>query len=223
MASETPYLLSRASLVRADDAPARAFPRHKRLLDLLICGLGLAVCGLPMVVIALMIRLDGGPAIYKQRRIGMNGRRFTCLKFRSMSVDADQRLADLLTRDPRAASEWAQDHKLRRDPRITAFGRFLRTTNLDELPQLINILIGDMSLVGPRPIVAAEIERYGTRFSAYCATRPGLTGLWQVSGRNDLPYPRRVELDAWYVENRTLALDIKILFQTLVTGGRGAY
>jgi lipopolysaccharide/colanic/teichoic acid biosynthesis glycosyltransferase len=169
--------------------------------------------------------LDGGPAFYSQPRIGRGGRHFRCLKFRTMCVDADVRLARLLASDESARREWHADHKLRVDPRITPIGKFLRKTSLDETPQLINILRGEMSLVGPRPIVDAEVPRYGRRFAAYCAQRPGITGLWQVSGRNDVSYRRRVALDTAYAARKSIALDMRILAATLpaVILRRGSY
>ena len=157
-------------------------------------------------------------------RIGASGQVFECLKFRSMIANADAVLADLLARSPEAKAEWDATQKLRKDPRITPVGRLLRKTSLDELPQLINVVLGDMSLVGPRPIVASEVRFYGDKIAYYQAVRPGVTGLWQVSGRSDTTYDRRVQLDVWYVRNRSLWLDIAILFRTLpaVLSRRGA-
>ncbi len=168
-----------------------------------------------MLVLAALIRTDGGPAFYRHRRIGAGGRPFDCLKFRSMVVDADATLRHVLASDPAAAAEWAANQKLRNDPRITSIGAFLRRSSLDELPQLLNVLRGEMSLVGPRPIVQAEITRYGDDIEYYYAAKPGLTGLWQVSGRSDMSYVRRVKLDVWYVVNWTLWHDIAILFKTI--------
>jgi lipopolysaccharide/colanic/teichoic acid biosynthesis glycosyltransferase len=179
-----------------------------------------------MLLIAISVYAhDGGPILFAHRRIGLNGRTFHCLKFRSMAVDAEQRLAALLASDPAARAEWEQDHKLRRDPRVTRLGAFLRETSLDELPQLFNVLRGDMSLVGPRPIVEAEVKRYGRRFRAYCAVKPGITGLWQVSGRNDTSYRTRVALDCVYARRRSLGLDAYIIAATVpaVLTRRGSY
>jgi len=150
---------------------------------------------------------------------------FDCLKFRSMGVDADSVLRRLLANDPEAADEWAATQKLRDDPRITRIGRFLRASSLDELPQLLNVVRGEMSLVGPRPIVRAEVARYGSNIEHYYAAKPGLTGLWQVSGRSDMSYARRVQLDVWYVRNWSLWHDIAILFKTVpaVCLQRGAH
>jgi len=168
-----------------------------------------------LLVLALLVRADGGPAFYCHRRIGVGGRVFDCVKFRSMVRDADGVLHRVLASDPAAAAEWAATQKLRNDPRITAIGRFLRRSSLDELPQLFNVLRGEMSLVGPRPIVLAEVARYGTDIEHYYAAKPGLTGLWQVSGRSDMSYARRVQLDVWYVRNWTMWHDIAILFKTI--------
>jgi exopolysaccharide production protein ExoY len=168
---------------------------------------------------------DGGPVLFAHRRIGRDGRVFRCLKFRSMAVDAEARLADLLARDPKARAEWEADHKLRNDPRVTKLGAFLRRSSLDELPQLFNVLRGEMSLVGPRPIVDAEIAKYGRRFRQYCAVKPGITGLWQVSGRNDTSYRTRVALDCLYAKRRSLLLDAQVLLATVpaVLMRRGSY
>ena len=168
---------------------------------------------------------DGGPVVFAHRRIGRDGKTFRCLKFRSMAVDAEARLADLLAKDPQARAEWEADHKLRDDPRVTKLGAFLRKSSLDELPQLFNVLRGEMSLVGPRPIVEAEIPKYGRRFRQYCAVKPGITGLWQVSGRNDTTYRTRVALDCVYATRRSAWLDLKVLFCTIpaVLLRRGSY
>ena len=185
----------------------------------------LLVVLLPVFIgIALLIRLDGGPAMFTHRRIGTGGRRFECLKFRSMVLDSDAVLDRLLRSDPAAAAEWAATQKLRDDPRITPIGRILRTTSLDELPQLINVLRGEMSLVGPRPIVESEINRYGEQIRFYMATRPGMTGLWQVSGRSETTYAERVRLDVRYVREWSFWRDIVILLKTVsvVIQRRGA-
>lgn len=178
-----------------------------------------------MIVVAVLVQLDGGPAFFAQGRIGRHGRIFRCLKFRSMVPDAQERLNELLARDPAARAEWAATHKLRNDPRITKLGAFLRKSSLDELPQLFNILLGQMSFVGPRPIVPAEAERYGIHLRHYCAVRPGLTGLWQVSGRSDVDYRTRVVMDVAYVRSKCLALDLQILVRTVpaVLLRRGSY
>jgi Undecaprenyl-phosphate galactose phosphotransferase WbaP len=175
----------------------------------------IAVLSPAMLLIAALIRRDGGPVFFAQPRIGRDGRSFGCLKFRTMVMNADEVLRETLARDPRAATEWAVARKLRHDPRITPVGRFLRATSLDELPQLFNVARLDMSLVGPRPIVEREVPRYGDEFTYYCAVRPGLTGLWQVSGRSDTSYARKVHLDAWYVRNWSFWQDIVILLKTI--------
>jgi exopolysaccharide production protein ExoY len=169
-----------------------------------------------MVLVAVAIAIvDPGPIVFKHRRVGRSGNHFYCYKFRTMVVDAEARLADLLARDPEAREEWTRDHKLRVDPRTTPLGRFLRRTSLDELPQLFNILRGEMNLVGPRPIVDAEVVRYGRRFAHYCRVKPGLTGLWQVSGRNDVSYRRRVATDSLYAQVKSPVLDAAILLATV--------
>lgn len=170
-----------------------------------------------LLYIAWQVRKDGGNAIYGHPRIGRDARPFNCYKFRSMVVDANAKLADLLERDPEAKRDWERDFKLKDDPRVTRVGSFLRRTSLDELPQLWNVIRGDMSLVGPRPIVQAELARYAADVPYYLMARPGMTGLWQVSGRNDADYTTRVYLDAWYVRNWSLWYDIAILFMTVRT------
>jgi exopolysaccharide production protein ExoY len=197
-----------------------------RLFDIIIALLALLFTAPLFLAVATVVTLsDGGPALFGHQRIGVGGRGFRCLKFRSMVQDADNRLAECLARDPGARAEWARDHKLRKDPRITPLGDFLRRSSLDELPQLINVLRGEMSIVGPRPIVSAEIPKYGARFSAYCRVRPGITGLWQVSGRNDTSYRRRVAMDTIYARNKRLSWDLKIVLLTVpaVLLARGSY
>ena len=169
-----------------------------------------------MLLTALMIILqDGGPILFGHTRVGRGGRAFKCFKFRSMVVDAEARLQSLLDRDPQARQEWAANQKMRVDPRVTAFGALLRKASIDELPQLFNVLRGEMSIVGPRPIVRAEIVRYGHDYSYYCAVRPGITGLWQVSGRNDVSYRERVALDVRYARCRSLGLNLSIILRTI--------
>ncbi|MEM9882350.1 MAG: sugar transferase [Planctomycetota bacterium] len=182
---------------------------------------------LPLLgLLVLAVRLDSpGPAVYRQRRYGKGGRVFTLLKLRSMRDGADASLPDVLSGCPVAAAEWGRHAKLRRDPRLTRLGWWLRRSSLDELPQLFNVLRGEMSLVGPRPIPVEERMRYGEGFAHYRRVRPGLTGLWQVCGRNELPYGRRVKLDRRYVRRRGWGMDLWVLGRTLaaVCGGRGAY
>ncbi len=198
----------------------------KRVLDIAIATTGVAVLWPLMLMVALAIRYtDPGPAIFGHERIGLNGRRFKCLKFRSMIINSDTALRELLERDPAAAAEWAQSQKLKNDPRVTKLGKMLRETSLDELPQLWNVLKGDMSIVGPRPIVSAEVRRYGNHFPAYAATKPGITGLWQVTGRSDCTYEERVSLDVAYVENWSLLRDVWIIARTVIVvfGRKGSY
>jgi Undecaprenyl-phosphate galactose phosphotransferase WbaP len=197
----------------------------KRQLDVLGAAVLAIVFSPLMLVILIMMHGSGGPVIYKHRRVGRDGRMFECLKFRTMVPNADQILRDLLERDSALKAEWVQDHKLRNDPRITPLGRFLRRTSLDELPQIWNVVRGEMSLVGPRPVVREELLRYGRNVGAYLAAKPGITGLWQVTGRNNTDYRRRVVLDTYYVRNQNLALDLYILIKTtgVVVGGKGAY
>jgi len=177
-------------------------------------------------LIAAAIRLDSaGPIFYSQERIGQHGQRFRAWKFRTMVVNADAVLNAHLLENPGLRTEWERDHKLRDDPRVTRVGRFLRIMSLDELPQLWNVLHGEMSLVGPRPIVDSEVPRYGDKFDLYTRVRGGLTGLWQVSGRSDTTYAERVNLDSWYVRNWSVWLDLCILFRTIavVLFRKGAY
>lgn len=182
---------------------------------------------LPVIgLIALLIKLDSpGPIFYSQIRIGQGGQHFKAWKFRTMVRNADKALKDYLEAHPELQEDWLKDQKLRRDPRVTRIGRFLRRTSLDELPQLWNILRGEMSLVGPRPIIDEEIPRYGDKFQLYTKVIPGLTGLWQVSGRNNITYEERVSLDAYYVRNWSVWLDVYILLRTVwvVLTGEGAY
>ena len=210
-------------------APSRPVlrPVLKRLFD--VAGaLGLAVALLPvLLVIAALVKADGGPVLFAHERVGRGGRRLGCLKFRSMVADSAERLEALLAADPEARAEWEATRKLKRDPRVTAVGRFLRASSLDELPQLLNVLRGEMSLVGPRPVQAAELAaHYGPAAAAqYASVRPGITGLWQVSGRSDTSYDTRVALDLRYLANPTLLGDLRILLKTpiAVLGRRGAY
>jgi undecaprenyl-phosphate galactose phosphotransferase len=207
-----------------DGLSHRGLQAAKAILDVTVAGLALLLASPLLLLLAVMIRRDGGPALFAHRRIGAGGQPFPCLKFRTMVVDADQVLAEALAHDPEAAAEWAARRKLAQDPRITRLGRFLRRTSLDELPQLINVLRREMSLVGPRPIVESEVPLYGAAIAQYYATRPGLTGLWQVSGRSGTSYARRVQLDVWYVNNWSLWHDLAVLLKTVpaVLGRDGA-
>ena len=168
------------------------------------------------LVLVLLMAFEKGPIFFGHYRVGRDGRMFRCLKFRSMVPDSERVLQELLARDPAARAEWARDQKLMNDPRITPIGRFLRKTSLDELPQLVNVIMGDMALVGPRPVTAQELHRYGRARFHYLSVTPGITGLWQVSGRNNTTYEERVELDKHYVENSSIWFDFKILLRTIV-------
>jgi exopolysaccharide production protein ExoY len=195
----------------------KTWPRIKRGIDAVLTAAMLVVASPVMIVLWGLVKLDGGPGFYGHVRIGRNGREFRCLKFRSMVVDADAVLGHHLTKNPSAQAEWQATQKLARDPRVTWIGRFLRESSLDELPQLFNVLVGHMSLVGPRPVVQEELARfYGPEDQkAYLSIRPGVTGLWQVSGRSDVAYARRVALDTEYVRSASLSLDVNILWRTI--------
>ncbi|WFL75962.1 sugar transferase [Altererythrobacter arenosus] len=199
--------------------------RLSRALDIVV-ALAMLIFLLPvMVLVAASIAITSpGPIIFKQERMGMNGRTFGCLKFRTMRCDAEQALSALLAARPELRYEWASTQKLAQDPRITGVGSFLRHSSIDELPQLINVLRGEMSLVGPRPIVANEVPRYGRYITSYFSVRPGLTGLWQVTGRNESSYRRRVAADVLYSRSKSLMFDLKILLMTIpaVLSGKGS-
>lgn len=199
---------------------------YKRIFDLVctICG-GLLILPI-VVVVALLVAIDNkGNVIFAHRRIGKDGREFPCYKFQSMVPNAQEILQDYLAKNPEARKEWEESFKLTNDPRVTKLGGFLRKTSLDELPQLWNVIKGDMSLVGPRPIVRKEIERYGEYFREYSMVLPGITGMWQASGRSDTTYEERVAMDTWYVRNWSVWLDIMYLAKTFtaVIFGKGAY
>lgn len=199
--------------------------RWARCIDIILSAVAIIILLPVLALMSLAIWMhDGGPPIFAHRRIGKAGKTFPCLKFRTMVTNAEQRLADILRSDPDAAQEWKLYQKLRVDPRITPIGNLLRKTSLDELPQLFNVLIGHMSLVGPRPIVENEIPHYGRYFVHYCGVRPGITGLWQVSGRSDVSYRRRVVMDTVYCRSRSLTLDLSIMARTIpaVLMSRGA-
>jgi lipopolysaccharide/colanic/teichoic acid biosynthesis glycosyltransferase len=199
--------------------------RAIRLLDIVGASAALFLLSPLLLMVAAAIKLlDPGPLLFAHVRVGKGGQPFRCLKFRSMTVDADARLARLLETDPAARAEWAATHKLRDDPRITPLGRFLRRTCLDELPQFFNVLRGEMSLVGPRPIVAAEAARYGRHYPVYCSLKPGITGLWQVKREDQTSYRRRIAFDLTYARSRSLSLNLGILLLTVpsVVRGQGA-
>jgi undecaprenyl-phosphate galactose phosphotransferase len=205
---------------------ARPIPRLlKRLFDIAGSMILLVALAPLLAFLSWKIRRSGGAAVFSHLRVGRYGKMFGCLKFRTMVRDADEILKRRLDDDPDARTEWEQSFKLKDDPRITPIGAFLRRTSLDELPQLWNVLKGEMSLVGPRPIIEEELERYGDQVGYYLETRPGITGLWQISGRNNTSYDDRVALDSWYVRNWSLWYDLVILVKTInvVVKGQGAY
>jgi exopolysaccharide production protein ExoY len=188
------------------------FLRFNQLIALLL----LLLLAPAMTLIAILIwKRDGAPVLFAHYRVGLDGKLFRCMKFRSMLRNSEQVLADLLREDAQARQEWARDQKLSKDPRVTAVGDFLRRSSLDELPQLFNVLRGEMTLVGPRPITVAELTRYGSVRWHYVSVRPGITGLWQVSGRNNTTYEERVALDRRYIDQRSLLGDVKILIRTI--------
>ena len=208
-------------------APARTAPQGfeaKRLLDILGASAAFILCAPVMILIFLGLCFQGNP-IFAQQRVGRGGKLFRCYKFRTMINGAEQVLADYLEHNPAAREEWRLTFKLTNDPRITPMGHFLRKSSLDELPQLFNILKGEMSLVGPRPIVVEEFAKYQEHFYVYASGRPGLTGLWQIKGRNDTTYAERVAFDVEYVRNWSLRRDVAIVLMTVkrVLQGRGAY
>jgi exopolysaccharide production protein ExoY len=197
----------------------------KRAFDIIVASL-LLLLGLPLLMVtAMLIALDGGPVLYFSERVGLNGILFQCIKFRTMILGADRCLDEYLDYHPHIRNEWLQERKLAFDPRVTAVGQFLRKSSLDELPQLINVIKGEMSLVGPRPVTQAELDaHYLSRTELYLSVRPGMTGLWQISGRNDVSYATRVALDERYVRDWNFILDLFILCKTplVVLSRRGA-
>ena len=223
--SGPPSVLSTGTLIRHQNRWDRLF---KRIGDV-IFSLAVLILGSPvLLVLAGLVKLSSpGPVFYIQRRIGRNYQRFGCIKFRTMRADADVVLARVLESDPLLRAEFERDFKLKGDPRITPVGRFLRRSSLDELPQFLNVFRGEMSVVGPRPIVDKELDRYGPYMDEVASVRPGLTGLWQVSGRNNLSYEKRVKLDLAYARGRSLGLDFAIILRTfgvlLLPMDRGAY
>jgi exopolysaccharide production protein ExoY len=202
-----------------------AYPVFKRAFDIVGASLAIVFLSPLLATIIACAYVSGGSPLFRHRRVGRGGVFFDCFKFRTMVTDADRVLQNLLDSDRQIKEEWLRDHKLRDDPRITRFGRFLRRTSLDELPQLWNVLRGDMSLVGPRPVVPDELRRYGRKVAIFLSAQPGITGLWQISGRNNTDYRRRVALDVCYVRSQSAILDAYILVKTLrvVFTTRGAY
>lgn len=216
-----PFQVETATKAKEASAPAVL----SRALDVFIALVALLFFLPVFLVVAIAIRCaDPGPVFFRHRRIGLGGQTFGCWKFRTMVIDAEARLEKILQNDPEAAREWAEHQKLTHDPRVTALGNFLRRSSLDELPQLFNVLMGQMSIVGPRPIVEAEAARYGQHFALYCLVRPGITGLWQISGRSDVRYFERVLLDVRYVSSRSMMRDLKIIVLTVpsVLAARGS-
>lgn len=188
----------------------------KRLFDVAFSLSVLILFSPVYLLLALAIALASpGPIFYVQERIGKNGKPFGCIKFRTMVKNADEVLSDMIDRYPNLRQEYEANFKLKHDPRITWVGRFLRLTSLDEFPQFWNVLKGDMSVVGPRPIVSEEVSKYGRYIDKVLTIRPGITGLWQVSGRNDIPYPRRVQMDVYYVNFRNLWMDLWLIVKTI--------
>lgn len=214
-------------LLRVTNNLARPFNRFiKMVFDYVLTLVGTIAISPILAIIAIWIYKDSpGSVIFKHTRIGKDGKPFPCYKFRSMCVDAKERLEELLANDAEARAEWERDFKLKNDPRITKSGAFLRKTSLDELPQIFNVLRGEMSLVGPRPIIQEELERYGDNATDYLMVKPGITGMWQVSGRSDIDYAERVALDSWYVRNWSVWLDVMLLWRTfdVVLRRKGAY
>lgn len=214
-------------LLRLKNNLARSWNRYlKTIFDFALTLVGTVAISPILIFIAIWIYKDSpGPVIFKHTRIGKNGKKFPCYKFRSMCIDAKEKLAELLENDPVAKAKWERDFKLKNDPRITKSGAFLRRTSLDELPQIFNVLKGDMSLVGPRPVIEEELERYGEYVNDYLMVKPGITGMWQINGRNDTSYAERVCMDSWYVRNWSIWIDNLILWRTLksVIRCKGAY
>lgn len=186
----------------------------KRVFDILLAVALLPILAPIIAVLSFWVGRDGGSGFFGHKRVGLNGETFRCWKIRTMVTGAEDKLKAYLADNPDAAAEWARDHKLTHDPRITRLGHFLRKTSLDELPQIWNVLKGEMSFVGPRPVVEAELEKYGQSLPAYLAQKPGITGLWQVSGRNDISYDERVALDVRYMRERSLRKDLSIILKT---------
>lgn len=186
----------------------------KRVFDILLAVALLPILAPIIAVLSFWVGRDGGSGFFGHKRVGLNGETFRCWKIRTMVTGAEDKLKAYLADNPDAAAEWARDHKLTHDPRITRLGHFLRKTSLDELPQIWNVLKGEMSFVGPRPVVEAELEKYGQSLPAYLAQKPGITGLWQVSGRNDISYDERVALDVRYMRERSFRKDLSIILKT---------
>ena len=210
-----------APVLQGDRRISRSLERldgefFKRLFDILF-SLSVLILFAPVyLLLALSIALSSsGPIFYVQERVGKNRKMFYCLKFRTMVENADDILLEIMEKSPHLRQEFEDNFKLKQDPRITWIGKFLRMTSLDEFPQFWNVLKGDMSVVGPRPLVEEELPRYGGHINKILTIRPGITGLWQVSGRNDIPYPRRVQIDLYYANDKNLWMDMWIVFKTI--------
>jgi len=219
-------LASPSVRLRSDEAHPPIGGAIKRGFDVVGAVAGIILLSPLFVMLAMLVKFsDGGRVFYGHRRIGRNGHVFYCLKFRTMVENGDQVLADHFAKNPQSRDEWLATRKLQNDPRVTRVGAVLRKLSLDELPQIFNILRGDMSIVGPRPVVKDELELYGSAADFYLKSRPGLTGLWQVSGRNDVSYNARVAFDRQYVENWSFGSDLKIIIRTVpaVFSSRGSY
>ena len=235
LSAEAHYAFPEATLQASVSSPRRKHPlpaglfRYrvlKRILDVVAVVVSAPVLLPVFLIVAALVKLSSpGPVFFSHRRIRRHGAFFSMWKFRTMCVNSVEVLEDYLTRHPEARAEWNRSHKLRHDPRITPLGRWMRRYSVDELPQVWNVLTGQMSLVGPRPIVAAEVEKYKDCFAFYCRVKPGLTGLWQVSGRSELTYDQRIQLDRRYVEQWSLSRDLLILLKTFasVVSKDGAY
>jgi len=210
---------------RRQAAPTVSSPAI-RALDIFVAVAAIVLLAPVLIMTALVIWASrSGPVLFRQQRIGLDGEQFTCLKFRTMRQDADTHLSKLLETCATSRQEWELDQKLRKDPRVTPFGSLLRRSSIDELPQLFNVLAGEMSIVGPRPIVASEAVRYGRYIRYYYSTRPGITGIWQISGRNNTSYRRRIACDVLYSRSQSVATNLKIILGTVpvVLKAHGAY
>lgn len=215
----------RAAEAAAGGQPRKAEKLVKRSLDILIASMALATLAPLLLLVGLLVKVsDGGSVFYSHRRVGLGGREFGCLKFRTMREDAAERLAALLASGPEIRREWEETRKLKDDPRVTLLGNLLRRSSVDELPQLLNVLLGHMSLVGPRPVTTEELPRYAEHLDSYLAVRPGLTGHWQTSGRSDVSYQSRVLMDAEYARDWSLVWDLQIMFKTVpvLFSGKGS-
>jgi Undecaprenyl-phosphate galactose phosphotransferase WbaP len=208
-----------------NNLPRKTSRFMKRCFDIIVSSILLLLLSPIFAYVAYKVSRDGGSTTYGHERVGLNGKKFKCLKFRSMVMNSKEVLEELLANNSEAREEWEREFKLKNDPRVTPIGAFLRKTSLDELPQLWNVFKGEMSLVGPRPVIEEELERYNGDVDYYLMAKPGMSGLWQVSGRSDTDYETRVYLDSWYVKNWSLWYDVVILFKTVgvVLDREGAY